>query len=660
MMARMAGGRSDRAAALLLPGGMTVALSFSSGGYFPGATALAALLLAVLLLLRVLLAERPFEGFSARLAFGAAALVLFATWTLFSSVWSDSPSRALVEFDRVLLYLTALLLFGSFARRTETLRLTLWSFAAGVTVVCVAGLATRTLPDVWQIAPAVQEERLSYPIGYWNSLGLLAGLGCIVCLHLSSWEREPRIVRCLSAAAVPVLASTLFFTFSRGPLVALGVGLLAYVVLSRARLLLGAGVAILPPTALALYASYQAGLLASKDPTTAAAAAQGHDVALTLVVCAVLAGALRALLRPVDRRGWGIPRAPSRRTVGIAAAVATAIVAVVALSGPGVGEELGEQYDRAVRPDVRQTGDYRDRFTDPGLARLAIWKGAGDAFGSSPIVGEGAGTYELLWAQRRTADYLTADGHSLYLEVAAELGLVGLVLLGAALLAIVVALLVPLRGRARPLYGVLVATAATWLVHAGIDWDWEVPATTLWLFSVGGAVLAGEDGDRSELPAGWRAPGWTKRLPLAGAVLALAVPPALLALSQTRLTESLAAEQSGDCERAVDRARAALSVLDNRPEPYEVLAYCEARTGEQGRAVVAMERAVRLDPRNWEYHYGLALVRAAAGQDPRTQVRAALRLNPREATVKLASTRLGGSDPKRWRRAVAGLGLAPP
>ena len=46
----------------------------------------------------------------------AGALALFVVWTLLSGGWSDAPARALVEFDRALLYLLMLVFIGLHAR----------------------------------------------------------------------------------------------------------------------------------------------------------------------------------------------------------------------------------------------------------------------------------------------------------------------------------------------------------------------------------------------------------------------------------------------------------------------------------------------------------------------------------------------------------------
>src|SRR6266496_2645574 len=89
----------------LLPGALTVYLSFNAGGFFPNTDAFVAILLAGVLIARILLAAEPFAGFSRPLAIAAGTFALYAGWTLLSAAWSDAPGRALVEFDRALLYL---------------------------------------------------------------------------------------------------------------------------------------------------------------------------------------------------------------------------------------------------------------------------------------------------------------------------------------------------------------------------------------------------------------------------------------------------------------------------------------------------------------------------------------------------------------------------
>lgn len=649
---------------LILPGALTILLAFNSGGYFPGTTAVACLIVATALIVRLILANDPLAGLTRLLAVAVGALMLYGVWILFSADWSHSSSRALLEFNRVLLYALALVLFASIPHSPERLRRIVWSLAIGFTLVCAAGLLTRTLPDVFTISTPVQNERLSYPIGYWNALGMMAALGIVLCLHLASSERESAVARVLGAAALPVLAATLLFTFSRGPIAAAVAGVLAYAVIARPRALVYGLLAAVLPTALALVAAYRADLLASKHPTTAAAAAQGHGVARTVAICVVLAAVLRVVLLWLEQRlaGMRLPAATKRRVVAAGAAVVLLAGAFVVL-GTDASTRLEAQAKRFTRSDVGQTGDYRDRLTDPGINRLDLWRIDLDGFKDQPLRGHGAGTFALQWARERPTETISEEGHSLYLEVLGELGAVGIVLLVAALLALLSGVIRRVRDVNRPLYGAVLVTAVMWALAAGIDWFWEVPAVTLWLFALvgqaGAAAPAWAPADAEREPERLGPRPQTRAL-LAAGCLALTTTPALVAVSQARLTQSVKAYQAGDCARANEKALASINVLGNRPEPFEVIGYCDIRSGFTRDAERAMQGAANRDPANWQYHYGLALVRAAAGRDPRSEVSVALRLNPKEPRVRDAVARFRTKDPRAWQAAVRAIGLPAP
>src|SRR5207249_9310296 len=135
---------------------------FDAGGYFPPAPAVVALLFAQFLLVRVLRSRHPFAGISGAVLVAVAALGLYAALTLASALWSHSLSRALIEFDRVWMYLLALVLFGTVRASGADLRWLIRGLVLGCSIVCLAGLISRVAPDVWHTAPDVANERLSY------------------------------------------------------------------------------------------------------------------------------------------------------------------------------------------------------------------------------------------------------------------------------------------------------------------------------------------------------------------------------------------------------------------------------------------------------------------------------------------------------------------
>jgi len=631
---------------LLLPAGLMAFFAFNSGGFYPGPPAFAAVMLCVVLVLRTTMARDPLEGVGWPLAIAAGALALFALLTLVSGAWSHAPGRALVEFDLPVLYLLAMVLFGSVARTADRLRWMLRFLAVAITAVCACGLITRLLPNLWHTSSQIADNRLSFPVTYWNALGLLAVLGIVLCMHLSSDLREPRAWRVLATAAVPLLATTLFFTFSRGSIATGVIALTVYVLLGRPRGLASSLLATVPPTVIALAAAYGANRLATHDPTTPQATLQGHGVAATLLGCVLAAAALRAVLLVLDRRLLGVAlrpgmRRPLRRLAWASLATVT-LLAAVSLNGA-----IAHQYHRFMRPTTPgNTADLRARLTDPGNnGRVDMWRVAWHQFTAAPVLGAGAGTFANTWAQRRPTTDAVADAHSLYMEVLDELGIVGLLLLLTAMFTVLGVAAARARGPHRPLYAAILAVLLALAVHAGMDWDWEMPVLTVVFFALGGAVLARPASE----PRHAAGPGPQARVLIGIGCALLAAAPASVWLSQRKLDQAAQAFSQHDCRSATAAAQSSISILGSRPEPYEILGYCDARGARPLLAIAAINKAISLDPQNWNYTYDLALVRAEAGLNPRSAARRALALDPLEPLTRQAWSALRIGDPQQWQ-----------
>src|SRR4051794_28987080 len=169
--------RIAAAALALLPGALILFFSFNGGGYFPGTVGFATLVVSQMIAVRVLVVEDPFAGLSRPLAAVTVVMALFAGWILASGLWSDAKDRALIEFDRALLYLLLLVLMGLLPRRAYRVKWIVRACAAAAVAVCAAGVISRTLPHVWPTSPGVSNQRLSFPLTYWNALGILATIG---------------------------------------------------------------------------------------------------------------------------------------------------------------------------------------------------------------------------------------------------------------------------------------------------------------------------------------------------------------------------------------------------------------------------------------------------------------------------------------------------
>jgi O-antigen ligase len=630
------------AAAALLPAAATVWLAFHDGGYFPGTVALAATELALLLALRVALARLPWEGLSVQLALTLVLLGALAAWTFVSKDWSHSPARAMAEYDRVLLYLLTLAVFASLGFSARRARWMLYGTAAAIVAVCAAGFMARTLPQVVTYSTDVHPERLSYPLTYWNSLGLLAAVGIILCGHLACSTRDRWPARVLGAAAIPLLTATLYYTFSRGATWLALAGVLVYLVLGRPSGALSAAVASAPTALIALTTVNPAGVL-TKDPMSDHAIAAGHRIALIVALCSVAAGALRAALLPLDR--WAarvsLPERSRRPVLATAGAVsiALAVAGCAAVDAPGL---VSEKYHEFSASDRHAPKSGASRFLNASSdARREHWAVANAVFRAHPLRGSGAGTWPLEWTQRRVSGLNAQDAHSLYLETRAELGMVGLVLLATVLLLMLGALLNRARGPNRAMFAAVFAAGLVWAVHAGIDWDWEMPAVTLWLFAFGGLALAAAP--REHRPAARVA--MPVRVAVVAVLALLVVLPIRMAVSEARMGDSLDALRAGDCTGAIADARAAISALRERPAPYQAIGFCELLRHRPEAASRAYRRAALRDPGNWELWHDLAVAQGRAGRDPRRSVNRAARLNPNNEDVRSLSAPVAPGPP---------------
>src|SRR6185369_407903 len=154
---------------------------------------------------------------------------------------------------------------------------------------------------------------------------------------------------------------------------------------------------------------------------------------------------------------------------------------------------------------------------------------------------------------RRPPVVKVTDGHSLYLETLSELGVIGLALVVLALATVLVGGALRLGGSERHAHGALVAAGTMLALHAGIDWDWEMPALFVWLFGGAGVVLAAREGTTrlGELAR-------TPRIVAALAVLVLALTPALMWASQGPLERAQEAFARNDCKTAIDASLTAI------------------------------------------------------------------------------------------------------
>ena len=595
---------------------IVTAANVSEGGYFSqswGWIALAFLVPTAVLL--ILDGSRAPGGL--RLAF-VGLLGALGVWIALSSIWSISSSASMREVERMLVFV-ALALAVAFVLRRGDATAVVAGVALGATLVCSYALATRLFPDRFDtFDDPIIAYRLAEPLGYWNALGLLATIGLLGLVGFVAHGRS-RVASGLSALAVPVLATTLYFTFSRGAWAALAIGLVGTVSLDPRRLrLVWYGLVGAVPAALCVAFASQQDALTTEDAPASAATREGHRLAL-IVVAAALASALLALgARAVAER---VPI--GRRTrrgfdLGLAALAAVTVVAgLVSVGGPREGlDKLERRFDAAPVTGV----DLNDRlFSISGNGRSETFRVAWEAARDAPLVGQGAGTYEYAWYVRRSGPLVVRDGHSLYIETLAEVGIAGLALLGTALLILVIG---AIHGRRTRFVAAGSGAFLAWAAASGFDWHWEMVGVTLTALLAGGAgLLASERRAPRPLADG-------VRLALIGATVGLSIFGVVSLVGNQALfagREALAREDWGE---ARDHARRADALLPWSFEPALVLGDAAAGVGDRSGALDAYRDAVADDPENWVAW--LRLGQVARGSERATAYQRVRELNPLE------------------------------
>ena len=567
-----------------------------------------------------------------------------ALFSAFSSLWSGSIELSVTEADRVLVYLGFFLASFLIAQTDQRRQ----RFAEGIGIsligIAIVALASRLLPDLLELGPGLgSNPRLGYPLGYWNANGLAFGIAAAFSLWMSRRSLNAPL-RWFAVAALPTVLLALYFTYSRGGLLALAIACGCLIALSHDRLWLLATLAVgavgATPAILAVQARR-----ALADNSTEAAIGQGQTVLLILLAGTALALGLFALLRRLERRddeATGKALALSRDPVflkRVALALALLAIGGAALVGSRAWDEFSNSELAISQPE--------DRFENlSGTGRDEFWRVSLDALGEEPLLGQGAGTYRFAWDREREIETTVLDAHSVYFEAFAELGLIGgLLVLGlvGVLLWIGFSAWRAASGPRRELNAALLAACLAFAIGAGLDWFWEIAAVGAIFFAASGALVAARCGQLAHRRAesdGVGDKGEQRRFGLAVAGLAVAWIAALALvgplLVDREIDSSNAAAARGDVAAAVDHADTARSIEPWAASPYVQLGLLAESQGDYATAAERLTEAIEREEGNWQLYYLRARVEqrggdAAAAKADLTEAR---RLNPQERCLR--------------------------
>lgn len=178
--------------------------------------------------------------------------------------------------------------------------------------------------------------------------------------------------------------------------------------------------------------------------------------------------------------------------------------------------------------------------------RVKTWEGAVRMIAARPVTGFGGGAFEYAYPRYAEVGF-TRAAHNIYLQLAAEQGVPGLLLFLAALAA---ALAAPTGRVAETSLSIGMKAALVGVaVHGLVDYGWQVPALALWTAGLIGGAAAGE---RPKV-----------RRRFAATALTVLPPAALAATTAALIIPEWGAQRRGD-RAAEAAARGSLNVAAER------------------------------------------------------------------------------------------------
>lgn len=409
-------------------------------------------------------------------------ILLLALLTALSFSWTDvqAPTVAAAvttaTYAGYLLAAVPALRGRSVARAVEPFALATLSCGAAY------GLSERLAPrSIHLSTPEIALGRLTEPLGYWNAVGVASGLALVLAASVAADAERRRSTAILAGATMPLLASALWLSYSRGALAATAAGLVTLIVLRRS---VSAVVTVALSLAFTASAALRIEGLDSVKITTGSLRNRSHDgdlLAIFLIAATAVATLAALMLRrsrlfrlDAPRLGRGALRAGAV----LAAALALAPLTLV-LSGT-------RQSDR------QPAGTNAARLTSVDTDRSEYWRVQIDRFAESPIAGNGGGSFAAAWTQQRGTLRTARNAHSLPIEVAGDLGVLGL----AALLMLIAGTALAARHAVRTDRRLAAGPTAALVIfgaHCLIDWDWQVPGLMSVVLVLTAVIVAAAD-----------------------------------------------------------------------------------------------------------------------------------------------------------------------
>jgi O-antigen ligase len=177
-------------------------------------------------------------------------LLMFLAWTALSSAWAELPSAALLDTTRFALNIVLFVIVFTAVRSVDDTTTVIAGVLIGALITAIFGILNPPAPE-----SAIDASRISSTIGDPNELAILLDAGFILSIGAVAIPGKHPLLRLLAPIAAGACLLALFLTVSRGGLIALGVALIAAIVVGgRWRPLLLAGAVALGLAAFAYFA----------------------------------------------------------------------------------------------------------------------------------------------------------------------------------------------------------------------------------------------------------------------------------------------------------------------------------------------------------------------------------------------------------------------
>jgi hypothetical protein len=548
-------------------------------------------------------------------------LVAFEVVTAVSLLWTSNHTGGADDVQRTLAYLSAALAGGLLASvRPQAVRDAVLAATAALSAYAVV---VHLFPDVFGVHnDRFVPGRLYFPVGNWNAQALLAVIALLLLADEAA-NGTALIRRCGAAALLPWPAAVCILTLSRGAEAMLVVGVAVWLVLTPRRMRTSVWLLALGcPAAVAALLADRTGSMFGAGYGTASAG-DGHRLAAELVALSLVLGSVAlGLVRYEDRVHPG-------RGVRIAYTAVFAALALAVLAGASARYGSPTSWPRRAHDAFSapaSTNRDPSRLLSLSLnGRSELWAVAWHQARSRPLTGEGAGSYAVAWNRDRPLSFPSDSANNIYLETLAEKGAIGLFVLLCALLPPAVS---GIRARRQPHAPAVMAVYCAFLVHAGIDVDWMIPAVTVPALWCGLWLTAVDPGARTV------AAGGRRRWALAAIAAALAAAGALALVGNHAMAESVTADRSGDAGQALAEARTASRWQPWSYRPWLEIGRAEQQLGDGARALAAYRRATQKDGQVWETWFALSF--AATDGERGAALRRAHQLNPLDLDIVVA------------------------